>query len=535
MQEEGSREDMLHEDKSASSDGEPAVPSENVRTRRVPSFDLTSTADSADQDQASPDSPISPASPSQGLRGGPTLVALFRHAERADTSSSVWQNAWGRSSDAANYPFDPPLTAAGIEQARQRAKTVALIAPCRYIRTSPYLRCVQTALIMAEELDATVEIDHRLGEVLSRQVCGDLDVQSAPWRPKADLLSALKDAELGHVYETSRLMLDHVRGEPPTWPESHPNACLRYASRFMIHLRRTLRTMQSCILISHGESIKACASVLPAACMWEMMSVDFCGGIIAEMPELKCKNTASKWQVSLHGIDCIKNNDFCEAAYLKRLDNIQRALGWKLRDTAKVIGEGFCQKPPVVHKGICEEIDDVDTDMRHRAGVNSALSSDNLQKMSGRRRDDQQSLQKIRQSLLSAPQAADVGEKTGLWRLPSGQRGEDFLDANREISNRSLESIESSCSVAHPFDQAVKDFKGEGAKMNSSAVTILNAPRSKNALLARRKMTPELSTAGSPEGGYSDGSKSTAGHVGSHETEGLTKSNAAHAETDQSP
>ena len=57
------------------------------------------------------------APPGPSKRGPSAVVAVVRHAERADNMQTF--DTWGVSKDAENFPHDPPITARGAEQAEQ--------------------------------------------------------------------------------------------------------------------------------------------------------------------------------------------------------------------------------------------------------------------------------------------------------------------------------------------------------------------------------------------------------------------------------
>ena len=57
------------------------------------------------------------AAPGPSKRGPSAVVAVVRHAERADNMQTF--DPWGCSKDAADFPHDPPITARGAEQADQ--------------------------------------------------------------------------------------------------------------------------------------------------------------------------------------------------------------------------------------------------------------------------------------------------------------------------------------------------------------------------------------------------------------------------------
>ena len=60
------------------------------------------------------------------------------------------------------HPADCPITSDGIEEARRRAKELREFADFGIIVASPYLRCVQTAIVIADELDLIVLLDQEL-------------------------------------------------------------------------------------------------------------------------------------------------------------------------------------------------------------------------------------------------------------------------------------------------------------------------------------------------------------------------------------
>ena len=69
-------------------------------------------------------------------------VAVVRHGERED---AVWNSGWYESEDGRKHPYDCPITAEGVQQARDVAANLKTLN-FGIVVSSPYLRCVQTAV-----------------------------------------------------------------------------------------------------------------------------------------------------------------------------------------------------------------------------------------------------------------------------------------------------------------------------------------------------------------------------------------------------
>ena len=73
------------------------------------------------------------------------LVWLVRHAERADLKGDIgWSE---RAREVGADPFDAPLTESGRKQAAHAATLIH--SPLRHVYSSPFLRCRETADIIA--------------------------------------------------------------------------------------------------------------------------------------------------------------------------------------------------------------------------------------------------------------------------------------------------------------------------------------------------------------------------------------------------
>lgn len=78
------------------------------------------------------------------------LVWLVRHAERADfNAKGEWDSTWpDRAKSIGEDPDDAPLTENGRKQAAHAASLIH--GPLRKIYSSPFLRCRETAKIVAD-------------------------------------------------------------------------------------------------------------------------------------------------------------------------------------------------------------------------------------------------------------------------------------------------------------------------------------------------------------------------------------------------
>jgi len=97
---------------------------------------------------------------------------LLRHGARVDAHNPNWRKF-------AERPYDPPLAPYGYEQARMAADTIQEHLADRShdefcVLSSPFLRCVQTAEIVAGTLGCTFGLEYALCERLHpRFIYGD--------------------------------------------------------------------------------------------------------------------------------------------------------------------------------------------------------------------------------------------------------------------------------------------------------------------------------------------------------------------------
>jgi broad specificity phosphatase PhoE len=85
------------------------------------------------------------------------ILWLMRHGQREDHVDLDWAKTAAR-------PLDPALSLTGVEQARAVAHRLAAEGITR-IFTSPYLRCAETAHLVAAVLGVPVHVEPGIGEL----------------------------------------------------------------------------------------------------------------------------------------------------------------------------------------------------------------------------------------------------------------------------------------------------------------------------------------------------------------------------------
>lgn len=203
------------------------------------------------------------------------LCAVVRHGERADTVFET--NGWSQTDDFKKHPNDPPLTRAGKNQARTVGCTLKRMANgvngslFHIVVSSPYLRCLQTAIEICHELGPHVSllIDYEIGEIYGPDTMGNEDPGSSSrrsWESLADYC-----AQQGVK----------VRGRPvgqwPTWPETLRSARERFAKRYLRYLHRSLKAKRNFVLVTHADAVATALTLMPSSKDKFIEKVDFCG------------------------------------------------------------------------------------------------------------------------------------------------------------------------------------------------------------------------------------------------------------------
>lgn len=220
----------------------------------------------------------------QKRRKGELRCAVVRHAERADT---CWDSDWLFSPDARAYPFDPPLTAAGLKQAEDCGARLRLLEPPQSagwsaVICSPFLRCVQTAVEICKATGAPLIIDQGWGEVRFHELVeAECNKQQELNRPYQYLAAYVAEHGVKLRNPDAPCGNDWNR----TSPETLQDARVRYARKFVIGLDRAMLSQTSFIVVSHGESLPACIQLFPDYRGSEVVSTPFCGMVVGRLEQ----------------------------------------------------------------------------------------------------------------------------------------------------------------------------------------------------------------------------------------------------------
>lgn len=132
-------------------------------------------------------------------RPPPSTIFFLRHGARLDQFNPEWHLT-------SPTPYDPPLTTKGISQARQTGLAIQNSLPASsskriILHTSPFLRCIQTALTLASAIDAKImlRIDAWLGEWLTTDYFTDIDPPPPSRQLCNSAISGLAGRTMGNV------------------------------------------------------------------------------------------------------------------------------------------------------------------------------------------------------------------------------------------------------------------------------------------------------------------------------------------------
>eukprot|EP00746_Dinoflagellata_sp_MGD_P016339 gnl/MRDRNA2_/MRDRNA2_136834_c0_seq1.p1 gnl/MRDRNA2_/MRDRNA2_136834_c0~~gnl/MRDRNA2_/MRDRNA2_136834_c0_seq1.p1 ORF type:complete len:617 (+),score=116.61 gnl/MRDRNA2_/MRDRNA2_136834_c0_seq1:157-2007(+) len=202
------------------------------------------------------------------------LCAVVRHGERADTVFE--KNGWCHSEDFKLHPNDPPLTTAGKKQAKRVGeilhRRMSDGTSFHIVVTSPYLRCVQTAIEICCALgrDVPLLVDYEMGEIYGPDTMGDIQPNRRSWEYLSNYCAQ-------HDVKVRRRPI----GKWPEWPEMLRNARARYANRYLKYVQRSLKVRRNFVLVTHGDAVAAALTVMPSSKDKYIEGVDFCGFFIA--------------------------------------------------------------------------------------------------------------------------------------------------------------------------------------------------------------------------------------------------------------
>eukprot|EP00440_Ansanella_granifera_P031367 gb/GFBE01034058.1/.p1 GENE.gb/GFBE01034058.1/~~gb/GFBE01034058.1/.p1 ORF type:complete len:575 (+),score=47.57 gb/GFBE01034058.1/:1-1725(+) len=199
------------------------------------------------QDACDPES-----SPDDG-EGAIQFWGIVSHPEAADRQGALYGGEpWSETQDSRDWPHDPPLSDAGLMQARRFAETLCerfgnrVKDPMLYVVSSPYRRCLETA----------AEICHVFGEhhrlIIHKELCEIFGPEALPSR--IDLKELLRPVDdFLNLCQFLTVRCDAHWGKWPAWPESATVARQRFAGCFLQHFTHAQKTEQNFILVSHAD------------------------------------------------------------------------------------------------------------------------------------------------------------------------------------------------------------------------------------------------------------------------------------------
>eukprot|EP00930_Biecheleria_cincta_P058620 TRINITY_DN44427_c0_g1_i1.p1 TRINITY_DN44427_c0_g1~~TRINITY_DN44427_c0_g1_i1.p1 ORF type:complete len:465 (-),score=58.45 TRINITY_DN44427_c0_g1_i1:140-1501(-) len=191
------------------------------------------------------------------------VCAVIRHAERADSTFALLHGGrWTRTDDYRAWPLDPPLSDAGEVGAQETAEVVHSFArrlDCTidFVVSSPYLRCVQTAAVIAKGLGPNTKLmlDASVGEIFGPSVFGDCMPQNHR-RPLQRLLDECASRGVDCI-------VPPLLGVEPCWPETVYEGRFRFAEAFLKYVEHSRANGRSFLVVTHGDCVVAGTSLFP--------------------------------------------------------------------------------------------------------------------------------------------------------------------------------------------------------------------------------------------------------------------------------
>lgn len=220
---------------------------------------------------------VSPPDPVQRL-------IIVRHGERMDCADPA---AWFTSAEATVYPFDCPLTAEGQNEARRvAAEIVGGQLQLALVISSPYVRCVETAVHIAAASGCPLVLDAELGEVFGEHTMGP--VSEPPRHRSVDELAQYVPKGVQHVLPSGGPGASSgCFGKWPQWPESLEEGRMRMLKRVEVYAAHSRQWNRSIALITHGDGVAAVLARMlrsrPGAVPGEVVRrVGYCAWLQAE-------------------------------------------------------------------------------------------------------------------------------------------------------------------------------------------------------------------------------------------------------------
>lgn len=211
---------------------------------------------------------------------------VMRHSERLDFAD---EDAWFQHPDSRSFPTDSPLTERGKSLAKVQGRMLAEMCentgtPIDVIITSPFVRCVQTAIAVREVLPnrrgdkVPLLIDVEVSEVgIYKKPSGISD--PALLRSHLEFCSRRRTfaqvAAIPDLTGVELLNADAFVGIPPPFPEKRRAAHVRGLYRFSEWMERGRQAQLNFLIVTHQDLVHTfCSMIKREVCVeW----VKYCG------------------------------------------------------------------------------------------------------------------------------------------------------------------------------------------------------------------------------------------------------------------
>ncbi|CAL1163973.1 unnamed protein product, partial [Cladocopium goreaui] len=188
------------------------------------------------------------------------------------------------------YPFDPPLTLTGAKQAKSVAKELfAKYGDFSVVVSSPFIRCIETAVEICRVFNCGLCIDRQLGEVFSPAYFGPWDLPGPKMRSPEEICAYVpNDVRIVGVGddEGSKSNAEGFIGTTPQWPEK--NGKLRLAIRVeQLSEKAGKLGGANLVLVTHGDCVAGCLALASTKAELTAPVVSkgpYCGFVVLERP-----------------------------------------------------------------------------------------------------------------------------------------------------------------------------------------------------------------------------------------------------------
>jgi len=196
---------------------------------------------------------------------------------------------WFKSMLGRRYPFDPPLTMTGAKQAKSVAKELfAKYGDFSVVVSSPFIRCIETAVEICRVFNCGLCIDRQLGEVFSPAYFGVWEPPGPKMRSAEEICAYVpNDVRIvGVGDDDGKSTAEGFIGTTPEWPEK--NGKLRLAIRVeQLSEKAGKLGGANLVLVTHGDCVAGClalASTKQELTAPVVSKVPYCGFVVLERP-----------------------------------------------------------------------------------------------------------------------------------------------------------------------------------------------------------------------------------------------------------